>query len=87
MGIKNSDRIVIYDNSDVISSCRCWYNLIYFGHDPKLVHVLDGGFKKWKKENKNTDNKEVIVKTSAYLCKENMRFKYNSYFSCIIILF
>ena len=52
MGIKNNDRIVVYDNSDVISSCRCWYNLIYYGHDPKLVHVLDGGLKKWKKENK-----------------------------------
>ena len=37
MGINNDDKIVIYDNSDVISSCRCWYNLIYFGHNPKLV--------------------------------------------------
>ena len=71
MGIKNNDRIVIYDNSDVISSCRCWYNLIYYGHDPKLVHVLDGGLKKWKKENKATDNKEVITKLSTYTCKEN----------------
>ena len=71
MGIENKDEIVVYDNSDVISSCRCWYNLIYFGHDPKLVHVLDGGFKKWKKENKITNNKEVIIRTSVYLCKEN----------------
>ena len=71
MGIENKDEIVVYDNSDVISSCRCWYNLIYFGHDPKLVHVLDGGFKKWKKENKSTDHKEVITKTSVYSCKEN----------------
>jgi thiosulfate/3-mercaptopyruvate sulfurtransferase len=71
MGIENKDEIVIYDNSDVISSCRGWYNLIYFGHDPKLVHVLNGGFKKWKKENKITNNKEVITKNSIYLCKEN----------------
>ena len=71
MGIRNNDKIVIYDNSDVISSCRCWYNLIYFGHDPKLVHVLDGGFKKWKKENKTTNSNEVITKTSVYSCKEN----------------
>ena len=71
MGIKNKDEIVVYDNSDVISSCRCWYNLIYFGHNPKLVHVLDGGFKKWKKENKITNNKEVIIRTSVYSCKEN----------------
>ena len=71
MGIENKDEIVVYDNSDVISSCRCWYNLIYFGHNPKLVHVLDGGFKKWKKENKITNSKEVIIKTSVYSCKEN----------------
>ena len=71
MGISNNDRIVIYDNSDVISSCRCWYNLIYYGHDPKLVHVLNGGLKKWKKENKITNNKKVITKTSKYICKEN----------------
>ena len=56
MGIKNDDQIVIYDNSDVISSCRCWYNFIYFGHDPDLVHVLDGGLKKWINEKKPTFN-------------------------------
>ena len=71
MGIENNDRIVVYDNSDVISSCRCWYNLIYYGHDQELVHVLNGGLKKWKKENKYTDNKKVITKTTKYLCKEN----------------
>ncbi len=71
MGIKNNDRIVVYDNSNVFSSCRCWYNLIYYGHDPKLVHVLNGGLKKWKKENKITNNKKVITKTTKYSCKEN----------------
>ena len=77
MGIENNDRIVIYDNSDVISSCRCWYNLIYYGHDPKLVHVLDGGLKKWKKENKPTDNKEVTNQTSNYICKEKIELVKN----------
>ena len=77
MGIENKDQIVIYDNSDVISSCRCWYNLIYYGHDPKLVHVLDGGLKKWKKENKTTNNKEVFTKTSAYLSNENIELVKN----------
>ena len=77
MGIENKDEIIVYDNSDVISSCRCWYNLIYFGHNPKLVHVLDGGFKKWKKENKITNNKEVIIRTSVYSCKENIELVKN----------
>ena len=30
MGISNEDNIIIYDNSDLISSCRCWYTFIYF---------------------------------------------------------
>ena len=77
MGIENSDRIVVYDNSDVISACRCWYNLIYFGHDPNLVHVLNGGLKKWKKENKMTNNKSVINKTSRYSSKENINLVKN----------
>ncbi len=56
MGISKEDEIVVYDNSDVLSSCRCWYNFIYFGHNDKLVHVLNGGLKKWKSENKLTTN-------------------------------
>ena len=77
MGIENEDEIVVYDNSDVISSCRCWYNLVYFGHDPKLVHVLDGGLKKWKKEKKVTNNESVFTKNSEYICKENINLVKN----------
>jgi len=66
MGISNNDKIVIYDNSDVISSCRCWYNFIYFGHNPALVNVLDGGMKKWKLENKPTTNAITKIKKSFY---------------------
>ena len=66
LGISNDDQIVIYDNSNVISSCRGWYNFIYFGHDPKLVSVLDGGFKKWKSENKKTSNISVNLNKSVY---------------------
>ena len=50
MGIENKDQIIIYDNSDVISSCRLWFNFIYFGHKKELVHVLNGGYQKWLKE-------------------------------------
>ena len=65
MGIKNKDEIVVYDNSEVISSCRCWYNFIYFGHDPKLIHVLDGGLEKWKNEKKPTTNVlDKVLKTN-----------------------
>ena len=70
MGIKNDDQIVIYDNSDVISSCRCWYNFIYFGHNPNLIHVLDGGLKKWINENKPTTSNLTKIIKSNYKANE-----------------
>ena len=66
MGIKNDDKIIIYDNSDVISSCRCWFNFIYFGHDPKLIHVLNGGLKKWIKEKRKITNDLTNIQISNY---------------------
>ena len=71
MGIKNEDTIVVYDNSDVISSCRCWYNFIYFGHNQKLIHVLDGGLKKWISENKPTNNYLPEKIKTNYKANEN----------------
>ena len=53
-GIKNEDHIIVYDFSDTYSSCRLWFALKYFGH--KKVCVLDGGLKKWLKENRLTSN-------------------------------
>jgi thiosulfate/3-mercaptopyruvate sulfurtransferase len=70
MGIESGDKIIIYDNSDVISSCRCWYNFIYFGHDPSLVHVLDGGLKKWLNEKKLVVNNLTITIKSNYVANE-----------------
>ena len=70
LGIKNKDKIIIYDNSDVISSCRCWYNFIYFGHDPDLVCVLDGGLKKWINEKKPTVKNLTKTISSNYIANE-----------------
>ena len=70
MGIVNEDEIVIYDNSDVLSSCRCWYNFIYFGHNHKLVHVLNGGLKKWKSEGKLTTQSIKKVFPTIYKSSE-----------------
>ena len=71
LGIENKDRIIIYDNSDVISSCRCWYSFIFFGHNPNLISILDGGLTKWKIENRKTDNKIIIFPKKIYKGKKN----------------
>jgi len=66
MGIENNDEIIVYDNSDIISSCRCWFNFIYFGHDPKLIHILNGGLKKWIKEKRKTTQDVPQIKLTNY---------------------
>jgi len=71
MGILPNDNIVVYDNSDLISSCRCWYTFIYFGHNPKFVHVLNGGLKKWRLENRPISNIIKKINPSNYIAKEN----------------
>ncbi len=70
MGIKEQDRIVVYDNSDVASACRCWFNFIYFGHNPKLVHVLNGGLKKWITEKRKVITDLPKIQKSNYKCIE-----------------
>tara|TARA_Y100000590_G_scaffold151491_1_gene174059 strand:+ start:447 stop:1265 length:819 start_codon:yes stop_codon:yes gene_type:complete len=70
LGISNNDEIVVYDNSDLISSCRCWYTFIYFGHDPSLIHVLDGGLKKWKIEKRKTTTRKTKIINSNYIAEE-----------------
>jgi len=71
MGISNTDRIIIYCYSNLISSCRAWFQFIYFGHDPKLVSVLNGGMKKWKLENRKVTNLKTKIIPSNYKAKEN----------------
>ena len=71
-GIKNSDHVIIYDNSDVISSCRIWYNFLYFGHNPNLVSILNGGFKKWISERRQTTKEIKYFTPSNYSAKENL---------------
>ena len=77
LGINNSDHVIIYDNSDVFSSCRVWYSFIYFGHNPDLVSVLDGNFTKWLNE-KRVISKEINqIKKTNYKAEENISIVIN----------
>ena len=69
LGISNSDKILIYDNSKLYSACRCWFSLLYFGHDIEKLYILNGGLKKWKQENKSTTNEKTNIVRSNYKVK------------------
>jgi thiosulfate/3-mercaptopyruvate sulfurtransferase len=71
LGINNSDHVIIYDNSDVFSSCRVWYTFLYFGHNSDLISVLDGNFKKWINEKRSTSKEIKKIIKSNYTANEN----------------
>jgi thiosulfate/3-mercaptopyruvate sulfurtransferase len=48
LGIGEGDRVVVYDTRGVVSAARVWWTFRAFGHD--AVAVLDGGFPKWRAE-------------------------------------
>ena len=76
LGISNNDKILIYDNSRLYSACRCWFSLLYFGHDIEKLYILNGGLKKWRQENKALTNEKTNILTSNYkaIKKENYVF-------------
>jgi thiosulfate/3-mercaptopyruvate sulfurtransferase len=77
LGIDNSDHIVVYDNSDIFSSCRVWYTFLYFGHNPDLISVLDGNFEKWKNEKCSTSKQIRKISRSNYTASENSQLVLN----------
>lgn len=66
LDIKKSDSLIIYDKSEegIYSSARLWFMFKLFGL--KNVYVLNGGFKKWKKEKLPIDkNKSTNTNTAT----------------------
>jgi thiosulfate/3-mercaptopyruvate sulfurtransferase len=54
LGIGDSNRIVVYDNSPLHSAFRAWWMLKTFG--ARHVAVLDGGLQKWTAEGRPVEN-------------------------------
>ena len=73
LGVNNSDHVIVYDNSDVFSSCRVWYTFLYFGHNPELISVLDGNFEKWKSEKRSISQEIKKINKSNYIADENLQ--------------
>ena len=48
-------------------------HFLYFGHDPNLISVLDGGFKKWLNRKKTCYSiKSLVLIKSNYIANENV---------------
>jgi len=68
LGIDNNSDIVIYDSNDatplVMYSTRVWFMFRVFGHD--RVRLLNGGFKRWVKENQPVTKEATKVTPKTF---------------------
>ena len=64
LGVSNDDRIVCYDGGKMTAAGRCWWMFRAFGHT--RVQVLDGGFGKWRAENRPIEDKAPAVEPTRY---------------------
>lgn len=64
LGVSNADRIVCYDGGKMTAAGRAWWMFRAFGHE--RVQVLDGGFAKWRAENRPIEEKPPAVEPTAY---------------------
>ncbi|WP_298464731.1 sulfurtransferase [uncultured Erythrobacter sp.] len=54
LGVGDSDRVVIYDDSAVKTSARAWFTLVAHGFEN--VAILDGGLAKWRGEDRQMES-------------------------------
>ncbi|HMT45310.1 MAG TPA: 3-mercaptopyruvate sulfurtransferase [Chakrabartia sp.] len=77
LGVTERDRIVIYDNSAMVSGARAWWMLREIYGAPS-VHLLDGGMKAWLSEKRpieSGDSAPAPVRFSARTDRSKVRSK------------
>ena len=64
LGIRETDRIIVYDNSPIRTAARGWFMLRHFGAEQ--VAILDGGLQKWSAEGRPTESGEPQARAAAF---------------------
>jgi len=69
LGLSDSGRIIVYDNSPLHSAARGWWMLRSFG--AWQVAVLDGGFQKWTAEGRPVESGAPAVRRGHFTAQLN----------------
>ena len=69
LGISNASKIVVYDGASLYSAPRVWWTFRVFGMND--VFILDGGFPKWKAEQRPVEAGMVTRKPSPFTAEMN----------------
>ena len=75
MGIGDGHQLVIYDGAGIFSAARVWWTFKLMGKQD--VAVLDGGFPKWRREGRATEDmppvlrdRHITVSRQAHLVRD-----------------
>jgi thiosulfate/3-mercaptopyruvate sulfurtransferase len=85
LGINEECKVLLYDNSDLHSSCRALWMLKTFGHPDSHLYILDGGFAAWERyggkveagESRNTPAKIFTGNFQAHFIRPLIQMKTN----------
>ena len=69
MGLGDGSRVVIYDGAGLFSAARVWWMFRVFGHED--VAVLNGGFPKWRSENRPVESGEATPHRRHFTSRMN----------------
>ncbi|WP_068091100.1 3-mercaptopyruvate sulfurtransferase [Novosphingobium rosa] len=69
LGLGDGSRIVLYDDSAIHSAARAWFVLRLFG--AQNVAILDGGFAKWKAEDRAINTGHIDLRKRHFTAWHN----------------
>ena len=68
LGLSDADDVVVYDGSGAnLSAARVWWMFRLFGH--QRVAVLDGGFRKWRREGRPVERGVVVRPRGSFTAR------------------
>ena len=68
LGLSDADDVVVYDGSGAnLSAARVWWMFRLFGH--QRVAVLDGGFRKWRREGRPVERGVVVLPRGSFTAR------------------
>ncbi len=69
LGVGDGDRVVVYGGKHLIASARVWWMFRVFGHEQ--VAVLDGGFPRWRAEERPVEPGEARPAPRVFTARLN----------------
>ncbi len=70
LGINSDTQVVAYDQSSNMFASRLWWMLRWLGHDE--VAVLDGGFDKWVRDNRDLSAEVPVVRPATFTIRSTL---------------